>query len=215
MKIGLDFDGVICNDELLKQRAAQKLFGVDLPQGRAKRVFIEEDGILSMEQYLDLQRYVWSPEGIDLMEPIEGVFDYIVKMISEGHSVKVITSRTNGALALAEKWVRDHGVDVPFFSSGYVPGVGPKNKAEKAVGLDVYVDDRPSILEQLSSIVPKRILFSWKYNEDETPNGVTRVSSWRDLYAHIESLGTRQSSSSFFSLPHDIFSRSVKWFRSK
>ena len=215
MHIGLDFDGVICNDELLKQRAAQKLFGVTFPEGRAKRMFVAEDGILTMEQYLDLQRYVWSPKGVDFMEPVEGVFEFVGKIMNEGHSIKVITSRTNGALAIAEKWVHDHGIEVPFLSSGYTPGVGPKDKAEKVVGLDVYVDDRPSILEQLAGITPARFLFSWKYNEHETPKGVMRVTSWRDLYTHIESLDVRRPSPSLFSFPYDIFSRSLRWFRTR
>lgn len=56
MKIGLDFDGVISNCGMLKQDGAKKLYGVDIPSGKFKKKFVIEKGLLTAEQYRDLQK---------------------------------------------------------------------------------------------------------------------------------------------------------------
>ena len=78
MKIGLDFDGVICNDERLKIAGAQELYGVTLAPGRAKKEFIEEDKVITLEQYRDLQKYIFETDSmIKAMEPVGYVFSFL------------------------------------------------------------------------------------------------------------------------------------------
>lgn len=187
MRIGLDFDGAISNCGKLKSDAAKQLYGVDIPPGRFKRELVvgEGPGQLSLVQYRDLQTIIYADRKVGLlMEPVDGALEYIPRLIADGHSVGVITSRKDSSLEVAREWSVMKGLKLDFVGLGY-----GESKAGAAAGLDVYIDDDLDKLEPLVGVVPNRYLFSWEYNSHiEAGTIATRVSSWGEFYNCIRTI---------------------------
>ncbi len=185
MKIGLDFDGVISDCGKLKSDGAKKLYGVDIPPAKFKKGIVVGEKHLTMEQYRELQKIIYGTREIGfLMEPVDGVLQYLPKLVADGYIVLVITSRGEVELEIAKEWSVRQGLQLNFVGVGY-----GNSKANAATGLDLYVDDDLDKLEPLVGVVPHRFLFSWGYNAHVDVGTVAkRVASWEELYHIIQTL---------------------------
>ncbi len=183
MKIGLDFDGVISNCGKLKCDAARKLFGVDIPAERFKKELVVDGGLLTLEQYRDLQYQIYATRELGmLMEPVAGMLHILPRLIADGHYIKIITSRDGVQLDVAKEWSATQGLALDFIGVGF--GL---SKAGAAAGFDLFVDDDLDKLAQLIDVVPHRLLFSWGYNAHIDASGIAeRVSSWDELAAYVQ-----------------------------
>ncbi len=185
MKIGLDFDGVIANNNKLKSEAAKLLFDLDIPPDRFKKEILVEENILTLNQYRKLQKFIYDPEERSnlKMDPVEGVLTYLPKIISEGYEILVVTSRSKDSIPFMKTWSKNINLNLNFIALGY-----GKSKKSATADLDLYVDDDLDKLLDLTT--PNRILFSWKYNSHLTDLGtIKRVDSWNELYNFIKKSG--------------------------
>ena len=186
MKIGLDFDGVISNCGKLKAETAKRLYGVDIPIGRFRKELIVKDGIITLEQYRNIQAQIYGTlESGLLMEPVPGVLEFLPRLQQEGHDLRIITARKENELYIAKEWMGLKGIDsIPATAVGNrVP------KTEACRGLDVYIDDLLKKLKPLIGTVPHLFLFSWAYNKDIAEGDVAkRVESWAHFYEEIRRL---------------------------
>lgn len=185
MKIGLDFDGVIADCGKLKSDGALKLYGLEIPPEKFKKEIVIGEGHLTAEQYLSLQQSIYGTREIGfLMELVPEVDLHLAKLLEDGHTLVVITSRGEKELGIAREWSELKGLSLEFIGVG-----GGRSKAEAAAGCDVYVDDDLDKLEPLVGIVPHLFLFGWGYNAAVEVDGVARrVTSWSDLYARVQDL---------------------------
>ena len=186
MKIGLDFDGVISNCAKLKSDCAKRLYGAHIPGSQFKKDFVIANGWLTEEQYQEITKAVYYTREVGtLMEPVGGALSCVSKLVKEGHTVLVITSREETNLEIAGEWIERHRLPVELVGVGL-----HNNKAHAATGLDVYVDDDLPKLEPLVGVVPNLFLFSWGYNQRFNETGIAvRVFTWKELYRRIDSLG--------------------------
>jgi len=186
MKIGLDFDGVISDCGKLKSDGAKKLYGVDIPPAKFKKEIVVGEKHLTMEQYRELQKIIYGTREIGfLMEPVDGVLHFLPRLVADGHTVLVVTSRGEVELEIAKEWSTRQGLQLDFVGVGY-----GNSKANAANGLDFYIDDDLDKLEPLVGVVPHRYLFSWGYNAHVDVGEVAkRVASWEELYRTIQTLG--------------------------
>ncbi len=182
MKIGLDFDGVISNCGKLKADYARQTYGVEIPATQFKKDLVIENRWLSADQYDEVSRVVYFTREVGLrLEPVDGLFPWLLKLLKKGHGISVITSRMETDLEIAKEWSARQGLPVEFMGVGY-----RNSKAERVLGLDVYVDDDLHKLKPLVGIVRHLFLFSWGYNERFDEAGIAkRVCSWKDLYGKI------------------------------
>lgn len=185
MKIGLDFDGVISDCGKLKSEGANNLYGVNISSGQFQKELVVGKGLLSLEQYQELQRKIYNTKEIGfIMKPVDGMLFYLPKLIADGHTVLVVSSRNETGLEIAKEWAVLRNLTLEFVGVGY-----GNSKAQATVGLDVYVDDELGKLEPLIGIVPNLFLFSWDYNQHLSEGGfVKRVFSWEELYHKIQNL---------------------------
>ncbi|MEK7536103.1 MAG: hypothetical protein AAB590_03805 [Patescibacteria group bacterium] len=186
MKIGLDFDGVISNCGKLKSDGAKKLYGVDIPPAKFKKEIVVGEKHLAMDQYRELQKIIYGTREIGfLMEPVDGVLHFLPRLIADGHTVLVVTSRGEVELEIAKEWSLRQGLQLNFIGVGY-----GNSKATAANGLDLYIDDDLDKLEPLIGVVPHRYLFTWGYNAHMNVGKIAkRVASWAELIRIIQSLG--------------------------
>ena len=159
------------------------LYGVDIPPERFKTELVVGAGILTKEQYRNLQQQIYGTREMGLkMQPVEGVLEYLPRLQQEGHDVLSITSRYNRDAEIAREWLSLQKLSLPLIAVGR-----DVSKAEACRGLDVYIDDDWDKLELLVGVVPRLFLFSWGYNQHLTvpPTSAQRVESWREFYQKI------------------------------
>jgi len=181
MKIGLDFDGVIADNNKLKTDGAKFLYNLDIPSGQFKKEILIKNNILTLEQYRELQRFIYGSERSNLkMDPVDGVLEYLPKIISAGNEILVVTSRSEEAVPFMKTWSESNGLNLDFIALGY-----GNSKKEATAHLDLYVDDDLDKLLDLTT--PERVLFSWAYNSHFKDLGdIKRVGSWSELYDLIK-----------------------------
>lgn len=183
LQIGLDFDGVICDSGLLKQLGAKRLYGIDIPHEHTTGASIISRGILTREQYDRLQTEVYDSKAyLQEMKEVSEAFRFIRCLQREGHDVRIVTARyDDDRESNARTWLSLHDLSIPLSIVK-----GKCNKPAHCQGLDVYIDDEVSNLQNLEGIVPHRYLYSWDYNEHLiVPRGIERVSSWKAFYEKI------------------------------
>lgn len=181
MKIGLDFDDVICYTHGLKPVLAKKFYGVDIPESLCRKDYIVRNNILTAEQYLKVALEVFS--GKYEAEPVYKAIEGIRFLKQEGHSLKIVTSRSDkqGILESAKAWLRKHELDIPIVGVPY-----GESKARACVGLDFFVDDDPAKLKELVGTVENLIFFCWPHNQNEIPPANSlRVRGWDDIIEHF------------------------------
>ena len=185
MRIGLDFDGVICDSGKLKSEGAKALYGIDIPPAKFKKEIVVGGKYLTLEQYRELQEVIYGTRTAGLlMEPVVGVLSFLPRLVDDGHRVLVITSRAEVSLEIAKEWSTQQKLRLDFVGVGY-----GNSKADAANGLDLFVDDDLDKLKPLIGVVPHRFLFSWGYNAHVDPGTVAkRIVSWRELYYAVQSI---------------------------
>jgi len=186
MNIGLDFDGVFTDVAKLKVAGIKELYNIAVPERHVHKYTLINKNLLTGEQYRELNKFIYTSDFGKKLIPVEGIKEYIDRLINHGHNLKIVTSRGGDALEIAKEWLKE--MDLPLEIIGVGPG---KSKAPivEENKFDVFVDDDLYKLEPLCGIVPHRFLFSWGYNRhiDES-SFVKRVSSWKALYSEIVSL---------------------------
>lgn len=181
MIVGLDFDGVILDRGKLMSAGVRMLYGVEVPPEKCTKEILVGEGYITMMQYSAIYR---TREISIFMEPVYGFLHFLHRLLTDGHSVRVITSRDGVALEIAEEWSISQGLKLNFVGVGY-----GKSKADAATGLDLYVDDDINKLRPLIGVVSYRYLFSWSYNTHaDTGEVAERIHSWAELYSTIQRL---------------------------
>jgi len=184
MRIGLDFDGVISDCGQLKSDGAKRLFGVNIPASKFKKEIVVGEGLLTLEQYRELQQQIYGVREFGLlMKPVNGVFHFLPRLIADGHTIIVVTSRGETETKIAEEWSVQHGFRLNFVS------VGNKSKSDAVSGCDVYIDDDMDKLEQIVGVVQHLFLFSWDYNAHIVVGTIAkRIESWKKFFHVIQTL---------------------------
>lgn len=191
MRIALDFDGVLSDCGALKVIHAKRMFDVDIPAHQFKKELVvkelagEEEGMLTLKEYKALQDEIYTNMEIGLtMEPVEGMLEFLPRLINEGHDIRIVTSRIGETLEVAVAWAEKHGLALEFSGVGY-----GKSKANATAGFDLFVDDDLDKIEPMMDTVPHRYLFSWGYNEHIDEGYVAeRIECWEDLYSAVQEI---------------------------
>ncbi|MGE7985598.1 5' nucleotidase, NT5C type [Lysinibacillus fusiformis] len=113
----------------------------------------------------------------------EGSLKMLQALAEHGHDIYYITSRPKQFCAQTKEWMEVQGF--PIKEGHFFCGMQDAEKVAiiKELALDVYVDDKPAVLETLHNIQTKVILKNQSYNQHvELP----RLHHWQDFLALIE-----------------------------
>ena len=190
MKIGLDFDGVISDCGELKRLGAKLLFDKDIPAAKFKKEIIIGEGLLTAEQYRQVQQQVYGNREIGIqMKPLPYVLE-LLPLLQEGNltEIKIVTARGNLEASIAVEWMKLYGLKVPLeFTDN-------QEKTEFCKGLDVYIDDDLEKLEPLVGVVPNLYLMSHPYNSNINVDGIaTRVRDWPHFFYKVLELLSKRN----------------------
>lgn len=193
-----DFDGVLADSDDARILFAQKEYGIyDLSPPVKRRVVVEQQGLMSVEQYRRLQQEVGGTWRYGrLMAPIPRVLYFVPKLYREGFPLSVVTSRTDEVidgkeykmLSVAKRWLKEWNL-LQYFEeikgAGYRQSKVPILKrlcSRPAVCIDDNVDKLLPMLE----VVEYVFLLSRPHNlREEVPFGIRRVESWQEFYEAV------------------------------
>lgn len=182
MEIGVNFDNTFVELGPLKSRVALWILKKDIPPEKFRRDIIIQEGLMTENEYYQLKLNIYGDKEFGMgMELVDSVLYYLSRLMTDGHTISIVTLRHGIELEIAKEWCFARGIEFDLI------GVEPEQaKADVAEGFDAFVDDDINELNSLVGIVPNRFLFSWGYNLDVETSGVaTRVKSWEDLYRQI------------------------------
>lgn len=108
----------------------------------------------------------------------EDALETLLALQQAGHEIYYITSRPKQYCEKTRKWMRTKGF--PVQDGRFFCGMQDHEKVEtiQALALDVYVDDKPAVLETLQNVQTTVILKNQSYNQHVT---LPRLNHWRDF----------------------------------
>lgn len=189
MIIGVDCNGPLGDFLRLKACYVEDQFGIKCCPQMFKRDVIESRGVLTPDQYNKMQDAVYGPEYGYRMKPVSGVVETLRALLEQGHEIYVITSRTGEHLEVAQQWWMQvsNNLPVEFVGTGRGQSKGPM---VKRLGLDLFIDDDPGKLIEISreGAKAKLMLFSGCFNSAyDLPDDIARLPSWRHFEERIHS----------------------------
>lgn len=189
MNIGIDIDGVLCNEDLFQLIYGTKFcieHGIDF--GKLSPFLHETQDIFSWsvkEDFLFWQKYY-----IHYLTTSEFLYpnaaDVIYKLYQAGHQIFIISQRNQLTLKqlciqedmklLTRNWL--HQNKIPFHD--LILTEGPKNPIIQANNITLMIDDNPQILMSLYKQI-HLIGFRANCNHHCPLYDITVVSSWIEL----------------------------------
>jgi len=192
MRIGLDYGGVIADEDRLKRELAQEGWNISLDRGSEfSREALVTQGLLTHRQYdlLQTSLYHSSDYGVDRLAPVGKSLFYIKRLQADGHDLNIVSRRDEEARRIGELWLKAHDAKIPFHTVGY-PTRGSKGEKCSELGLEAYFDDDLDELIALPSVEHK-FLFAGDNTQNQdikTPENIKKVFSWAEFYDKIRKL---------------------------
>ncbi len=125
--------------------------------------------------------------------PIEGALEAIADL-SQDYSLQIVTSRPETVREVTIKWIDQYcpGMFTDFhFTNIYAGSDGAllRSKAEvcRAIGAPVLIDDALRHARDVAAAGVTALLPDRPWNRSETPAGVHRMHSWREIVDWIKS----------------------------
>lgn len=111
------------------------------------------------------------PEALQTLKQLE----------AEGHDIFYITSRPKHFCARTREWVKAQGF--PVKDENFFCGMADHEKIEtiKALDLDYYIDDKPTVLNTLQGVNVKLMIKDQSYNRLETYRRLIDWSEFKNL----------------------------------
>lgn len=178
MRVGLDFDGVICDTIAAMIAYASATRGLTLapldcigPAGPAG---------LDAEQFVRLVEDTHRTEYALRMLPVAGAIEAL-QQIARDHDLLIVTARREAAFENAKRWAAQFGL-TPVIRE-FVSTAGTTTASAAAtLALDVLVDDLPQHLDRLPPRVTP-VLWHASYNaEVVVVPPMVRVERWQELH---------------------------------
>jgi uncharacterized HAD superfamily protein len=186
MRIGLDFDGVICATPFGRLAVHAPGEVPPLPEGY-ERLYDRPVSSNPLRYAIEYLRFAWRP-------PAEDAKAVLAELASE-HELYVVTGRSVAGLDLVRRWLKRTGIgrsitDVRMAPPGLRPAQH-KLAIAKMLGIDAHVDDDPRTAYHLARNGVARVYLldhaGAHDEEDPVPAGLVCVRSLREFAGHAGS----------------------------
>lgn len=176
-------DGVIVDNTENKIKVAKRL-GFNLKPEETPADAIEK--ILPEAALAELRKLLYYDKATALSaQTVRGAKSGLKKLKKSGLKYFLISRRKNPEIGrqLLEKF----GLWPRYFDDGnafFIAESEDKNKKAAELGVDIYLDDQPGVLEKLVD-VKERILFDRFNRFNDLPFNHKKVSSWKEFLSHL------------------------------
>ena len=169
MNYGLDIDGVVCD---FLPSAVELADSLGLSLSDRDLVIDYEDMPNEYESVLE-DRPFWLN-----MKPIKTSWHVVNDLFGKGHEIHFVTSRAKeSAILVTGRWLEEWGF---MYSDVHFSTNEGKVELYKELELDIFVDDNPSVVDEINKIGGMGVLMTQDYNvDDET---AIRIDDLYDLH---------------------------------
>lgn len=110
-----------------------------------------------------------------------GAKEMLQQLVREGHEVFYITARPKQYCEASRKWMEEQGF--PIAEGHFFCGMADDEKLAiiQRLQLDIYVDDKPTVLRTLSGVKTKSIIRDQSYNKAEHWLRLTDWSQFKEI----------------------------------
>jgi hypothetical protein len=186
LRIGMDFHGIIVDPTSVKQRIAYEITGQWILPELLKREIAVPEGILTNDEYDEMNRRIYETEGSILRAPpVDGAIETILALVKAGHEVDIITASGVAAFKNAVLWCRNHGLEIPGIR---LFGVGPDgDKIQVVRRMDIYLDDEFKHLDAVKDVIEHLFLLDRGYNQHERVGHIAkRVANFLAFFREVQ-----------------------------
>lgn len=186
MKFGFDIDDTLID----LRRHAFHLYNKKLNMNVSEEVF-EQISTVEIHEAFGLSSEQGGQMWKDTMPEIyftdcpsfEGAKEVLQSLANDGHEIYYITSRPKGYCLQTREWVKAQGF--PVIDEHFYCGMADHEKMAiiKSLALDVYVDDKPAVLNTLATTKTKVIVKNQSYNQHVD---YTRLKNWQQFHALLK-----------------------------
>ncbi|MEI6666204.1 MAG: hypothetical protein WCL53_08655 [Chloroflexota bacterium] len=184
MRIGIDFDGVICDAIAAMIAYASTRHGLQL--SALDCIAANGPAGLTTDEYTQLIVDTHRTDYQFEMQPVADVVD-VLQRLADAHELFVVTARRDAGLENAVRWSDMHGL-TPHIRQFVSSGGTTKAALCDSLQLDVLIDDFERNLDGLpASVLP--VLWHAEYNAEaliEPPR--ERIASWLEFHERLEAL---------------------------
>lgn len=188
LKIGLDLDGVIIDHTINKIKLARQK-GYFLKPSQTSSEIMEKIVPLEVERFI--QKGIYGQVGLS-SRPIKNSKN-VLKKIAEIFSVPYIISRRDykhNQRKFALQWLKNNKFFPPlkFNQILFVKSDPLKNDKCKKLSINVYLDDKIKVLNNLIS-VKYRVLFDpCGHHYKNPPKNIKVVKTWPEFYKYLQKI---------------------------
>ncbi|MEK4699685.1 hypothetical protein MKX47_08795 [Solibacillus sp. FSL R7-0668] len=186
MKFGFDIDDTLID----LRRYAFHLYNKKLQMAVDEAVFdqmptVEIHGAFGMTKEQGSQMWQDCMQEIYFTEcpSFQDAKEVLNTLAAEGHEIYYITSRPKMYCQQTREWVKAQGF--PVVDDRFYCGMQDHEKIDiiKSLALDVYVDDKPAVLNTLAQTSTKVIVKNQSYNQNVN---FPRLTNWQEFQALLK-----------------------------
>jgi hypothetical protein len=137
MRIGFDFDGVLCRTPFGRLAVHAPGHVPNLPSGYESLYGVHARHPLRL--FVEYVRFAWRPAAADGAE--------IVRELASMHELHIVTGRSVAGEPLLRRWLRRHALEAAFASIRMAPeglrSAQHKLATARMLGIDAHIDDDP------------------------------------------------------------------------
>lgn len=189
MKIGIDIDGVLTNDDEYILSYTSKYCYENNIEGFVNPYSYEYNKLGWSKEIINDFRNEYFDEYVDNEPPRKFASEVIKKLKEDGNQIFIITARHkvndnseagDDMRNRIKKWLDKNEIlyDKLIFAKV------PKIKEIKENEIDIMIEDSPSTISDIKDIV-KVFCFDNRYNQNLKFDNITRVFSWYDIYRKV------------------------------
>jgi uncharacterized HAD superfamily protein len=161
------------------------------------------DGTITEGRFIEPPRTF---EAYMSLAPYDSYVHHVYNKLALKHEIFIMTARSDRrADIMIQSWLNREGMMYP---TSIITGIPQPAKWFLAhmMNCDVMIDDSPNVAEQVYERKPEFILMDnphWKKNQEHDPYPhIRRITSWKDLGEHIETIDIRESYKSLTNTQH-------------
>ena len=186
IRVGIEMDGVLADYITGWMRRYNAEFGTDLEASMVQ----EWNGLHTLTHFEDMgQFWRWAQgDGRSTFRdapPLPGASESVTR-IGQRHRVCIVSSKFDWAIPDSLAWLADHAVparEVHFLWD------------KTLAACDVYLDDAPHQLEELTTGVPDAVVCRMVHPWNDPLDGVVDVHSWTEFEAIVERVAAERGAS--------------------
>ena len=179
MRIGFDFDGVLCLTPFGRLAVHAPSPVPDLPEGYAALYDQpQSSGLLRLA--VEYARFGWRTNAPDAAS--------ILHELADGHEIFIVTARSRVGEPLLRRWLRRHKLEDRIAGIRMAPeGLRPaqhKLATARLLGIDAHIDDDPRTAYHLANNGVSRVFLldhAGAHGDAPLPAGLSLVRSLREF----------------------------------